>query len=94
MEKLTLTSAQTQPSVTGYTVERLNITRSPACIDWTVVDNTGKTTSGSYTGAEGAALLGTLNRGNFSVNSLQKQMLNKLKNDGYLPTGTVSGTPD
>ena len=94
METLGLTAAQTQPSVTSYTVERLNITRLPACIDWTVSDNNGKTTSGTYSGAEGATLLGTLNRGNFSVNSLQKQMLNKLKADGFLPAGTVSGTPD
>ena len=94
METLTLTSAQTQPSVTSYTVESLNIRRSPACIDWTVADNTGKTTSGTYSGAEAVTLLGTLNRGDFRTNSLQKQILNKLKNDGFLPAGTVSGTPD
>ena len=94
METLNLSSSQTQPNVTSYTVEALNIRRNPPCIDWTVVDNNGKTTSGTYSGAEGATLLGTLNRGNFSVNSLQKQMLNKLKADGFLPAGTVSGTPD
>ena len=94
MESLTLTSAQTQPSVTTYTVEALNIRRNPPCIDWTVSDNNGKTTSGSYTGAQGQSLLATLNTGNFSVNSLQKQILNKLKADGFLPAGTVSGTPD
>lgn len=94
METLELTAAQTQPSVTGYTVERLNITRSPACIDITVADNNGKTTSHTYSGAAATSLLSTLNTGNFSTNSLQKQILNKLKADGFLPAGTVSGTPD
>ena len=94
METLELIAAQTQPSVTRYTVEHLNITRSPACIDWTVADNNGKTTSGTYSGDAAVTLLGTLNRGNFSVSSLQKQILNKLKNDGFLPAGTVSGTAD
>ena len=94
METLELTAAQTQPSVTGYTVEHLNITRSPACIDWTVADNNGKTTSGTYSGAQGQSLLTTLNSIDCRTNSLQKQILNKLKNDGFLPAGTVSGTPD
>ena len=36
METLDLTAAQTQPRVESYTVERLSIIRSPACIDWTL----------------------------------------------------------
>ena len=91
MEQLELTSPVSQPSTTTYTVERLNINRSPVCIDITVRDNVGRTVSVTYTDA---ALLSTLNTGNFSVNSLQKQILNKLKNDGHLPAGSVNGTPD
>lgn len=91
MESLALTSPQSQPDVASYTVERLNITRNPPVVDVTVADNTGKTSTFTYTGA---AILTQLNTGNFSTTSLQKTILNKLKNDGFLPTGTVSGTPD
>lgn len=94
METLNLTSPQSQPSVTAYTVERLSIQRSPACIDVTVADNNGVTTTVTYSGAAAAALMSMLNTGNFSVNSLQKQILNKLRTDGYLPAGSVAGAPD
>ena len=91
MESLTLTSPQTPPSVTTYTVEKLVITRNPPSVDVTVKDNNGVTTEHTYVGAANLTLLNT---GNFSVNSMQKQIITKLKNDGFLPAGTVSGTPD
>lgn len=94
METLSLTSPVTPPTVTGYTVERMDITRSPASITVTVKDNNGKEYVIPYTGAAGASLLTTLNTSDFRTNSLQKQTLNKLKADGHLPAGTVSGTPD
>lgn len=94
MEQLDVTAPVSQPSISTYTVERLNINRSPACIDVTVSDNNGKTSSFTYNGADAVALMTVLNKGNFSVNSLQKQILNKLKNDGLLPTGSVSGVAD
>ena len=94
MEQLDLSSPVTQPSVTSYTVERLSIQRSPACIDVTAKDNNGKETAVTYNGATAQTLLGQLNKGNFTVNSLQKQVINRLIADGYLPAGSVTGTPD
>lgn len=94
METLNLTAPVSQPSVTTYTVERIFINRTPASIAITMKDSNGVTTTITYNVAAGASLLTTLNTSNFSVNSLQKQTLNKLKADGFLPAGTVSGTPD
>jgi hypothetical protein len=35
-----------------------------------------------------------MNTANFSVNSMQKRVLQKLTNDGKLPPGMITGTPD
>lgn len=93
VEQLDLTAPITAPSVTFYKVQSLTLTVNPPVIDWTVVDNNGVTTSGAYNGTTAATLLGQLNRGNFSVNSLQKQIILRLQADGYLGAGTVGGTP-
>ena len=59
----------------------------------TVADNTGKISSFTYNGAVAVTLLTQLNRGNFSVTSMQKAIINRLVADGFLPAGSVSGTP-
>jgi hypothetical protein len=98
MEQLDLT-APTVASVLNYKVTKLHIETTPAYIEIETMDNLGNKVTNSYTstpsptGATAASLLSTLNRGNFSVNSLQKQIINKLVADGYLPAGTVSGVP-
>lgn len=92
MEQLDITPIA-QPSVTSYKVAHLNIGTEPPCVDVTVVDNTGGTKSVTYSGATAATLLGQLNRGNFSVTSLQKAIINRLVSDGHLPAGSVTGTP-
>lgn len=45
----------------------------------------------SFTTPTGATLLTSLNRGNFSVNSLVKAVYNRLITDGVI-SGTVTGT--
>ncbi len=47
----------------------------------------------AYEGAVAMTLMNQLNKANFSTNSLQKVILNRLITDGKL-TGTISGTPD
>lgn len=46
----------------------------------------------SFTAPTGASLLTSLNRGNFSTNSLVKAVYNRLIADGVI-AGTVSGVP-
>ncbi|MDO8547857.1 MAG: hypothetical protein Q7R68_10940 [Nitrospirales bacterium] len=93
MEQLDLTTPISGQSVTSYKVLRLNLGTTPPVIDWAVVDNNGKTFSGSYNGAEGAALLSILNTANLTTNSLIKRVMTKLQADGLIPSGTVSGMP-
>lgn len=91
MEQLDVTPVA-QPSVTSYKVAQLNIGTEPPCIDVTVRDNTGGTKTVTYNGDMATTMLGQLNRGNFSVTSLQRAIINRLVADGHLPAGTVSGS--
>ena len=93
VEQLDITTPIEGQSVTTYKVAQLTISTTPPVIDWTVVDNTGKTISGTYNGATATTLLNQLNTGNFKVTSLQKQIILRLQVDGYLPSGTITGTP-
>lgn len=71
----------------------LDVTANVIVVEWN--DNTGKTFSKQYDGTTsptGATLLHTLNTANFSVNSLVKQVYNRLLADGAIPAGSVSGT--
>ena len=93
IEQLDLTTPVPMPFVSFYKVQRLSITVTPPVIDWTVVDNNGVTVTGTYGGSTATTLLNQLNTGNFTVNSLQKQIILRLQADGYLGAGTVSGSP-
>ena len=46
-----------------------------------------------YSGDEAIDFIKWMNTANFTVNSMQKRVLQKLSNDGHLP-GTVTGTPE
>lgn len=62
-----------------------------------VQDNLGNEVTNTYSAATmptGATLLSQLNKANFTNNSLQKQIINRLVLDGFLPTGTVGGSAD
>ena len=93
IEQLDLTTPITGQSVTAYKVLSLYMGTSPPVIDWTVGDNLGGTFSGSYNRTEAATLLSILNTANLTTNSLQKRVITKLQTDGYLPSGTITGTP-
>ena len=57
-------------------------------------DNHEQLTRYQYTGDEAIDLMKWMNTANFSVHSMHKRILQKLTNDGQLPPGTVTGTPD
>ena len=92
-EQLDLTTPIQGSAITSYKVLQLTLGTTPPVIDWTVVDNTGKTMSGSYNGSIAATFLNQINTGNFTVTSLQKKIILRLQADGKLGAGTVSGSP-
>lgn len=48
---------------------------------------------GEWKGATAVALLTALNTANLSASSLVKRLLLKMAADGFIPAGTVTGTP-
>jgi len=102
-EQLELTDPiVTPPKVTStYTVVVLTTDREtvslpttePGLVLVTVKDNLGVRSTFTYTGAQAIDMIKWMNTANFSVNSMQKRVLQKLSSDGYLP-GTVTGTPE
>lgn len=101
-ETLDLTTSITYPTpppVTRYHVRRVLIEREPFARFAVLVvgdDNTQKqiTYSDEDGGTTIATLLAALNTANLSTKSLQRRILERLVADGYLPAGTVTGTPD
>lgn len=86
----------TPPSLTSYDVVRFSLDRgnsehSVLCV---VRSNTGRLIEARYIGETATTLMTALNTANRSVKSLQKRVLERLAQDGFLPTGTVTGTPD
>src|SRR4051812_47997065 len=93
-ELVTLTTPQTQTATT-CTVDYIGLDLANARIAVQAHTNVGPLPVKTYdasTTPTGAALLHSLNIGNFSVNSLLKAVYARLSTDGVC-TGTVSGTP-
>jgi len=59
-----------------------------------LLDNHGVASSYEYLGDPAVQMMKWMNTANFSVNSMQKRVLQKLTQDGKLPPGEVTGTPD
>ena len=100
-ELITLTSPITKPNQTSVVLDQvhINVTTQSIAVQW--LGNNGEIGSAVYptpapagsSQPSGATLLHALNTGNFSVNSLVKAVFQRLQTDGYLPAGTISGTP-
>ena len=83
-----------KPSITGYTLDYLNLDVGNLRILVVLKADTGETIQKVYdstTTPTGATLLTALNRGNFSTNSLIKAVYNRLISDGVIG-GTIGGT--
>lgn len=95
-ELVTLTTPIAKPSSTNATLDSLLLDVEGLRIVATLHYNTGEVVSKQYdafTTPTGAALLHTLNIGNFSgATSMIKATYNRLIADGVI-VGTVSGTP-
>lgn len=92
-EQLVLTQPETKPSVTEYQIHILSLDRTLGRVTITVKSNTGSIKTFMYSDNQGANMIKAINKGNFTVNSLHKQMLEKLVADGHL-SGTVTGQPE
>lgn len=91
METLTLT---TPVQVTGYQVQKVVLDWANARIKVVVRDtNSGENIIAAYAGTTATNLMSFLNTANLSTTSLHARILNRLVTDGFLPAGTVTGTP-
>lgn len=104
-EVVTLTTPVTKPNQTTIKLERFNIDVVSKTIYVQWLGNNNEAGSATYstpvppdhpTQPTGAALLTTLNKINLSgVNpSLVARILARLQSDGYIPAGSISGTPE
>lgn len=83
----------TPPAVTAWIVDSLVLDWAHSMIRIVLHDSIGNTLKVRYDGDKAIQLMSALNTANLSTNSLHKRILNQLSNDGYLPVGSVSGTP-
>lgn len=97
-EKITLTTPVTEPAITDLEVGRLCFDRMAASAEFVLFHPpSGKTWPAiTYTGADALAMFRALNKANLSTanNSLNFRIINRLRTDGKIPTGTVGGTPE
>lgn len=102
MENLTLTNPEVTPQITtaNYHVIAIQLYWEQQTIIITLRGDNGELKTFTYGGpapddnrAKATQLMIALNKMNFSVNSLQKRVIQQLVNDGFI-AGTVTGTPD
>jgi len=93
MQSLTYTTPQTTIRETA-TIQFLHLDlRGAGTIVVGLLGSDGATFQVTYTGAAAVALMTALNVANLSVKSLHQRVLEKLALDGFVPAGTVTGTP-
>ena len=92
-EKFDLTTPIVPTSRTFYRIARLTFDWDNQAIRIDLVGSDGTVVGAAYDGALAVSLMTTLNSANMSTISLHKRVLQKLLADGFLPAGTVSGTP-
>lgn len=100
-ETILLTAPIVKPSQTMVLLDRItiDITNKSILFQWT--GDNGEASSAVYstpppigsTQPSGATLLSVLNTANLSTTSLVKRIFQRLQLDGYLPAGSIVGTP-
>jgi len=102
-EIVTLTSPLTKPNTTNFRIQRVtfDIDQKSILIQW--IGNDGLAQSATYptpapsdhpSQPTGATLLNQVNTGNNTSTSMVKKIYQRLQTDGYIPAGTISGTPE
>jgi hypothetical protein len=93
-EQLDLTTPIATPARTFYMVQRLVLDWGNQIIQVTVRGSDNVDVHSQWEGATAVTLMRALNKANLTANSLHKRVITQLIADGFLPAGTISGTPD
>lgn len=101
-EIVTLTTPISKPSQTSVSFRRLELDAAARSVFIRWLGNNGEEGSAFYptpapagsSQPSGQDLIAALNTANLSSNSLVRRVLARLQLDGYIPAGTISGTPD
>jgi len=93
MEQIDLTTPITQPAITNYRLNKLDLRWLDQHIRIELVADSGEVIEHSYDGDIARNLMIALNKMDLSVKSLQRRVMEKLIADGVL-AGTITGIPD
>jgi len=93
MEQIDLSTPITQPSITNYRLNKLDLRWLDQHIRIELVADSGEVIEHSYDGDIARNLMIALNKMDLSVKSLQRRVMEKLIADGII-SGAISGAPD
>lgn len=84
----------TPDTISNFRVVRLTFDWTAAKIRIEVRDEDGRVTPFVYSGATATTLMNQLNTVDLSTQSLHRRIINRLVADGFLPAGSITGSPD
>lgn len=95
-EVFTPTVPEVKASITSWTPRHVCLMWEDQRVEMSVIANTGEVRQKVYhagTTPTGLAMMRSLNTANLTSNSLWKRTLERLRDDGVLTAGAVTGTP-
>ena len=92
-EQCTLTTPETSPTNTYWSVASLSLDWPNARVDIRLKGTNGESKHHSYNGTIATTLMVALNKANLSITSLHARILQRLVTDGVI-AGTISGVVD
>jgi hypothetical protein len=100
-EQVNLTAPIAKPTQTIIKLDRVTLDASASSVYIQWLGENGEIGSAFYptpppvgsSQPSGATILHVLNTSNFTTTSFVKRVLQQLQTDGYVPAGTITGTP-
>jgi len=93
-EQLVLTTPETTPSVTTWSIDETHLYRSAARASFRLLGSSGEQKAITISGADAITYMKALNKRNGNTKSNEKWTLEQLQAAGLLGAGSVTGTPD
>lgn len=93
-EELTLTDPIVKTPTTTYKVQRIELNIEPPTVVIHVLSDIKETITVSYIKDVAKDYIRFINTGNFTTISLHRRILQRLVQEGKLPPGNVTGTPE
>lgn len=93
-EKLTLATPVVSPSITEWSVIRIDKNREERYLLIQVKSNTGMRKEHVYRGDDAMNKMRVLNKTNNTIKTEERRIIEQLQTDGILEAGTIEGTPD